>query len=114
MSYFSRSERYRKNTEGDQFWYDEDHLVHRDGYPAIIWATGDLVYYQHGKLHRVDGPASIYTCGHRAYYQDNRLHRLDGPAIDFTYKKEWFINGQKIDCQNNEEFLRIVKLKNLL
>jgi hypothetical protein len=48
------------------------------------------------------------------YYQYGELHRLDGPAIDYPETKQWWFHGIKIDCNNNDEFLRIVKMKELL
>jgi hypothetical protein len=74
-----------------EFWYDDDMQLHRDDGPAIIWDTFSCEYYQHGKL-----------------------HRLDGPARHFRYVDEWYIDGERIDCNSNEEFLRIVKMKELL
>jgi hypothetical protein len=70
-----------------------------------------------GELHRIDGPV-IETCdGVKVWYLNGKKHRSDGPTVEYPngYKyKEWWINGQKIDCNDNEEFLRIVKMKELL
>ena len=99
---------------GDEFWYDDWNKLHNDDLPAIIWHNGIKEYYQHGKQHRLGGPALIFSNGDCQYYQNDKLHRLDGPAVDYMYVKEWWINGRQIDCQNNEEFLRVVKMKELL
>jgi hypothetical protein len=77
----------------NEFWYDDDGNYHRDNGPAIIYNSryGNSEWQQHGKL-----------------------HRLDGPAIDFRYRKEYYIDGERINCKDNEEFLRIVKMRSLL
>jgi hypothetical protein len=80
------------NYFGDQFWYDDNHVPHRDDGPAIIYNNFDK---------------STYWIKHGKY------HRLDGPAI-FDQDPQWWIEGIRINCSTNEEFLRIVKLKALL
>ena len=37
--------------------------------PAIIYANGEQVWYQHGILHRDNGPAVIYANGEQRWYQ---------------------------------------------
>ncbi len=68
------------------------------------------------------------SLGVKHYYLNNKHHRLDGPAIEypndypgFPNYKAWFINGEQIGntigymdhkiINNNEEFLRFMKLK---
>jgi hypothetical protein len=50
------------------------------------------------------------------YYDDNNeLHRLDGPAVERENgTNSWYIHGVRICVSSNEEFLRIVKMKELL
>jgi hypothetical protein len=68
-----------------------------------------------GQLHREDGPAIEYSDGSTEYYINGKEHRLDGPAVEFVSgTKFWYINGEEIDCQDNEAFIRIVKMKFLL
>jgi hypothetical protein len=74
-----------------EYWTDENGFYHRDNGPAIINNNGSMRYCKHGELHRLDGPAVIY-----------KNH------------KQWYINGERIFCKNNKEFLRIVKMKELL
>jgi hypothetical protein len=74
-----------------EYWFDDNDFYHRDNEPAIINYYARY-YYQHGKVHRLDGPAVIWD----------------------TTRQSWYIDGCRIDCKDNEEFLRIVKLKNLL
>ena len=46
------------------------------------------------------------------YYLDNELHRIDGPAIVLnTGYKEWWFEDKLINCNSQEEFERLIKLK---
>ena len=50
--------------------------------------------------------------GTKRYYKNGKLHRLNGPALEFADGyKEWWINGKRIDCKDQEEFLRLIKMK---
>ena len=106
-----------EGSNGDRLWF-KDGEFHREDGPAIIYANGDKHWYIDGKLHREGGAASEYTDGARYYYMHYELHRIDGPAIievdepgiDRSAFQQWWVNGVQIDCQTNEEFLRIVKL----
>jgi hypothetical protein len=69
-------------------------------------------YNDAGEIHRDDGPAVEYENGDKLWYINGKRHRIDGPAAEFIKGNNyWYLNGNKIDCKNNEEFLRIVKLK---
>ena len=73
---------------------------------------GDKHWWLNGKCHREDGPAIEWTNGDKYWYQHGLLHRVDGPAVEYASgNKEWCLYGKDIDCNTNEEFLRIVKLK---
>ena len=62
--------------------------------------------------HRIDGPAYIAGNGDKTYCINGLLHRKDGPARDFVSgQKEWWVEGEYIDCKSQEEFERILKLK---
>lgn len=52
----------RPNTDsnGNQFWYDDFGMLHRDDGPAVIFWNGNMKWYNHGLQHRIDGPA--YWC----------------------------------------------------
>ena len=53
--------------------------------------------------------------GEKVWYLNGELHREDGPAIEMLDGiKEWWLYGEEINCKDNEEFLRIVKLKAFL
>ena len=97
-----------------QSWYKND-LLHREDGPAEEWNHGTKAWYINGRLHRLDGPAIEYTSGDKEWYIHDQLHRLDGPAIEFANGvKEWYFNDEYIDCNTNEEFLRMIKLKAFL
>jgi hypothetical protein len=76
---------------GNEHWIDENFDFHRNDGPAVISFYGAQFWYKHGKLHRLDGPAIISENGN-----------------------EWCIDGKQINCKDNAEFLRIVKMKELL
>ena len=65
------------------------------------------------KLHREDGPAYEWIDGSKFWYLNGLLHREDGPAIEYARSgsKRWFYHGKQIDCKDNQEFLRMIKLK---
>jgi hypothetical protein len=91
--------------------YLNDKLHRLDG-PAIEYNSGDKGWYQNGLCHRLDGPAIEYVFGYKAWYQNDKLHRMDGPAIEYHYgDKKWFYEGELIDCNSQEEFERLIKLK---
>jgi len=71
-----------------KIWNDEDGFYHRINGPALIGYNGDKHWYVHGKC-----------------------HRLDGPAREIDNQKQWFYKGDLIDCNTQEEFERIIKLK---
>jgi hypothetical protein len=95
-----------------EVYRDENGELHREDGPAIEYADGGKDWYWYGKCHRQDGPAYEDANGFKVWYWHGQYHRQDGPAIeDADGYKAWYYHGQKIDCQSNEEFLRIVKLK---
>jgi hypothetical protein len=51
-----------------------------------------------------------------AYYNDKGYyHRISGPAIEFNNgDKEWYLDGLRLNCQTQEEFIRILKIKAFL
>jgi hypothetical protein len=122
---------------GTKFWYNDNGQLHRDDGPAVEYANGSRLWYINGKvhrkdgpaqensevnrwyingkLHREDGPAIIFFNGNKFWCINGEKHRLDGPAIKMSDNTEyWYINGEQIDCSDNEEFLRIVSMKEFL
>lgn len=83
---------------------DRSKIIHRDGGPAIEYASGTRGWYQNGKLHREDGPAIDVVGGAKFWYLDdilyskkeyiNLLKEVDslGPILGLTDLREWVRN----------------------
>jgi hypothetical protein len=57
-----------------------------------------------------DGVNSVWISTH--YYHNGRLSRVKGPAVQYNGgSKEWYYQGKKIDCNSQEEFDKLIKLK---
>ncbi len=73
---------------------------------------GNKYWYKDSLFHREDGPAVEWAGGEKWWCIDGGYHRLDGPAIEKPDgTKSWYINDKYIQCKDNEEFIRFVKLK---
>jgi hypothetical protein len=60
---------------------------------SVCWSTenGDRFWYRH--------------------LSDNTFHRTDGPAIEYSNGgREWWLNGERIDCSSQKEFERYLNL----
>ena len=76
-----------------------------------ISSSGNQYWYLNNKLHREDGPAYEGVDGTKEWWVNGLLHREDGPAVEYVDGyEEWYLHGKFIDCKDNQEFLRIVKL----
>ena len=78
--------------------------------------NGNLCWYLKGTdsdiIHREDGPAIEYNGGSKEWYINGKLHRDDGPAVEFSNGiKLWYYNGKKINCNSQEEFESLLKLR---
>ena len=80
---------YTINTSGDKYWTNESGLLHREDGPAVEYANGDKQWYLNGIRHREHAPAVEYISG----------------------AKRWYYQGIFIDCENQEEFESLLKLK---
>lgn len=70
-------------------------------------SSGGNRYY-----HREDGPAYTHIDGTKKWYQNNVLHRLDGPAFEWpSGAQDWYYEGYYIECDSQEEFERLIKLR---
>jgi hypothetical protein len=66
-----------------------------DGSKRRVWKSGGESYFDNkGEYHRIDGPATTFS-----YV----MHDI-GPS-------KWYIHGKRINCNSQEEFERILKLK---
>lgn len=44
--------------------------------------------------------------------KNNKYHRIDGPAIEwYDGHSEWYYEGEYINCNSQEEFGRLIKMK---
>ena len=67
---------------------------------------------KNGVKHRVNGPAVEYHLNMKCWYQNGKLHRLDGPSVEcHDGDKVWYYQGEKIKCNTQEEFERLIKLR---
>lgn len=63
-------------------------------------------------FHREDGPAIEWSNGDKEWWLNGNRHREDGPAIEFTTGiKRWYYFGKQYYCEDNETYLKIIKLK---
>jgi len=91
----------RVYANGNKLWYQNGKLHRLDG-PAVDWVDENKSWWQNGKCHRLDGPAIERTNGDKLWYQNDKLHRLDGPAIERANgDKSWYIDDEKL---TEEEF----------
>ena len=80
-----------------------------------INSDGDKIWYLNNLFHREDGPAYEWADGTKFWYLNGELHREDGPAIEYPNgSKYWYYKNNRIDCKDNQEFLRMIKLKMFL
>jgi hypothetical protein len=106
MENYDRIEKYGNST----YYYLNDKLHRLDG-PAAEYCDGSKEWYQNGLCHRINGPA-CEGCDYKAWLQNGLWHRIDGPAREwFNGYKEWWIEGEEINCNSQEEFERYIKLK---
>ena len=99
------------NDFGTKRWYLYGDLHREDG-PAVEYANGSKSWFINGELHRDNGPACEYANGDKYWYLNDLLHREDGPAAEYANGDNyWYYRGNHIDCKDNQEFLRIIKLK---
>lgn len=74
--------------------------------------SGTIVWFaKNGIIHREDGPAIKHSNGYCSWYFNGNFHRINGPAIDHATRKYWFFHGKYIDCNSQEEFERLLRLK---
>ena len=77
-----------------------------------IQKTDRVCWYQNDQLHRLDGPAQEWANGGKFWYQNGLCHRLDGPAIEYADgTKCWYFRGQQIECTDQIQFERMLRLK---
>ena len=72
----------------------------------LCWYSIDEFFFK-----REDGPAIEWVEGSKFWFINGKRHREDGPAVEWSDEyKEWWYHGKQIDCKDNQEFLRMIKL----
>jgi hypothetical protein len=100
------------DSDGTENWYDDYGKYHKEDGPAIIYVNGDISWYKHGEYHRLDGPAIIWHVHGTNYnYYAFLKYKLLNPNTNLQQMQGWFIEGINY---SEEEFARIVKMKELL
>jgi hypothetical protein len=80
--------------DGEEYHYNTNHQLHRENAPAII--------------RRINLNPSI----HKEYWVSGERHRENGAAIEYADGlKDWFYRGKHIDCQSQEQFEKIIRIK---
>lgn len=104
----------------DKFYYidgvsdtfDLKRILHRTDGPAVEMTKGGKQWFLEGKRHRENGPAIEYSTGDKEWYLHGKLHREDGPAIEYDNgNNSWWLHGKLINCDSQEMFERLLKLK---
>jgi hypothetical protein len=50
--------------------------------------------------------------GNKYWRLNDQWHREDGPAVDhFSGYQAWYYHGTRVQCNSQEEFVRMLKLK---
>lgn len=76
------------------------------------WREGTATYHKTG-----DSLHIVYDSGIESYWVDNIRHREDGyayfaPAYNgYDEIKRWYYQGEKINCETQEQFERLIKMK---
>lgn len=80
----------------------------------FIYLNGSKYYYTNDHLNRENGPAYISRLT-KQWFNNNIPHRLDGPALIYLDGRKdwqvWYYNGKYINCNTQEEFERLIKLR---
>jgi len=98
-------------SDGTKNWF-RDGKLHREDGPAIECTDGEKRWYRDDKVHREDGPAVELTSGDKYWCRNDKVHREDGPAVELANgTKYWYYRGMEINCSNQQQFKKILKMK---
>jgi hypothetical protein len=90
----------------------EDKPISTDRSICTKYADGSKSWYRNDERHREDGPAVEYANGSKFWFLNGKLHREDGPAYEYADgEKQWWYHGKQLDCNTQEEFERLMKLR---
>jgi len=77
-----------------------------------IARDGTKMWYRNGIRHRNNLPAIVWAFGRKDWIQNDEFHRLDGPAIvHHNGMKHWYYHNHYVNCNTQEEFERLIKLR---
>lgn len=79
------------------------------GFTEVIWYRNDMIH-RNGDLRAIESTDGENRWEHK-WVQYGKLHRLTGPAWIWQYGQQWFVNGEKIDCDTREKFEQLMKMK---
>jgi len=78
----------------------------------IIDKLGIKYWYEDDQLHRIDSPACKYANSNKCWYIEGKHHRIDGPAVEYINgSKVWYYQGRYSDCQTQQQFEKLIKLR---
>jgi hypothetical protein len=111
--------RHEVDSEGNQFWYNDQGDLHREGGPAVIWKNGEQGWLRNGLFHREEGPALIKPNISYSWYLNDKLHRIGGPAVEYLENSVvpnlcyWYIEGILHLKEDHAKLVQKYKLKQL-
>jgi hypothetical protein len=102
--------------DGAVRFYNENGQLHREDGPAVEYCKskhgGGNRWFYNGQKHRIGGPAVTHEDGTTEWWEHGARHRIDGMAIENSQGGgRWFYRGKFVECENQEEFERLVNLK---
>lgn len=102
--------------DGAVRYYNEAGQLHREDGPAVEYCRskhgGGHRYFFNGKKHRLDGPAVMHEDGTTEWWVHGVRHREDGRAIEYSQGGgRWFYRGGAVECETQEEFERLIKIR---
>lgn len=82
---------------GTKEYLNDDHYLHREDGPAIIFTKGNRWWKINGKFHNENSPAVREANGGIFWYLYDKPHCVNGPYVDHPSGfKRWAIDGKKI------------------
>ena len=87
-------------------------------YAVEVDNDGDTFWRLDGKLHREGGPAIEYASGSRSWYRHGKPHCEDGPAVEWANGDvEYWLNGKQVtrtDVMGSAKELTVAQIEELL
>jgi len=101
--------------DGTQIWYTNGVKSRLDG-PTVVYPGGKQEFWTNGRLGRKEGPAIIYEDGGTDWINNHGLyHRTGAPAREFADgTKVYYHEGREVEAASDKEFVRKVRLINLM